>query len=561
MVKSNARITEIKNGSITRTTAEHPYYSKQRFNDGYARRYFGKPEWTCASGLTKDNFLALPMPESSEDDSHSEQFWYVVGRYLGDGWRTTSNGKGRVVICTSREDSDVLEQRLRDAGFNPCKSIEKTCNKFHITRRWFYEFLEPFGTYAHGKTIPRMVYDLEVSKQRAFMRGYLDADGHREKISYRVSSVSASLAFGIFTLCTKCFGTVPSIRTYRAKRKCVIEGRTCSEKLRYVVEIPDNNKCGFIEDGHGWRQVKTVTETACRETVYNISVDEDESYVANGYVVHNCQPFSQCGQRKADTDERHLFPYIMRGVDACRPELLFFENVEGIISAKLQLEGQPDPVGTPVLLHVLRELERRGYTAAWDLFSAEETGAPHRRNRVFILAYANDARLERYTRHADRSARKGRREIGSTAESRIQSCDVAGSPWPSHPGQLQYDWEPSRTSTYKLGDAPCDKQRGPRLAEQHASSDGLPLGNTSIGVSESCGSTTIERNTQPSVGGNTDGLACGMDYAQLCGACDNRVDELRLLGNGVVPAVAELAFRTLLAELMKIYIDDKGKAC
>ena len=40
-----------------------------------------------------------------------------------------------------------------------------------------------------------------------------------------------------------------------------------------------------------------------------------------------------------------------------------------------------------------------------------------------------------------------------------------------------------------------------------------------------------------------------MDHAELYVSCDNRTDELRLLGNGVVPATAEKAFRTLMAEL------------
>ena len=56
--------------------------------------------------------------------------------------------------------------------------------------------------------------------------------------------------------------------------------------------------------------------------------------------------------------------------------------------------------------------------------------------------------------------------------------------------------------------------------------------------------------TQPSVGGTSDGIAGGMDYAELCVACDNRTDELRLLGNGVVPATAEKAFRTLMEKLL-----------
>ena len=57
--------------------------------------------------------------------------------------------------------------------------------------------------------------------------------------------------------------------------------------------------------------------------------------------------------------------------------------------------------------------------------------------------------------------------------------------------------------------------------------------------------------TEPSVGGDLDGPASGMDYAELQVTCDNRTDELRLLGNGVVPATAERAFLTLMQELLK----------
>jgi DNA (cytosine-5)-methyltransferase 1 len=53
--------------------------------------------------------------------------------------------------------------------------------------------------------------------------------------------------------------------------------------------------------------------------------------------------------------------------------------------------------------------------------------------------------------------------------------------------------------------------------------------------------------TEPALGGDADGASGGMDYAQLCVSGDNRTDELRLLGNGVVPGTAERAFRTLIA--------------
>ncbi len=65
-----------------------------------------------------------------------------------------------------------------------------------------------------------------------------------------------------------------------------------------------------------------------------------------------------------------------------------------------------------------------------------------------------------------------------------------------------------------------------------------------------CGSGSESNGqAQPALGGNPDGPADRLDYAELQVSCDNRTDELRLLGNGVVPATAERAFRALLNEL------------
>jgi hypothetical protein len=64
-------------------------------------------------------------------------------------------------------------------------------------------------------------------------------------------------------------------------------------------------------------------------------------------------------------------------------------------------------------------------------------------------------------------------------------------------------------------------------------------------------SASRSRQTEPALGGDADGPASGLDYAELCVSCDNRTDELRLLGNGVVPATAALAFKTLMKHFGK----------
>ena len=91
-----------------------------------------------------------------------------------------------------------------------------------------------------------------------------------------------------------------------------------------------------------------------------------------------CQPFSNAGARKGVEDPRHLYPYISRGIEECKPRIVFLENVEGIISSKTA-EGES------VLHYVLKDLERLGYQATAGVFSASEIGFPHQRKRVFIL--------------------------------------------------------------------------------------------------------------------------------------------------------------------------------
>lgn len=264
-----------------------------------------------------------------------------------------------------------------------------------------------------------------------------------------------------------------------------------------------------------------------------------------------CQPFSNAGLKKGDEDERHLFPYILRAIESMRPRFVLLENVEGILSAKLASDCWTDPVGTPVLLHVLRELERRGYEATWGVFSAEEVGAPHQRKRVFILAHSISTMCERrllqdgdsgrtvpqlsqsyagesssIRNEADGCSCLCGEELAYYSEQRVQGCGSGrieesrpyaketlsvcsgntGGVWPSRPGQPQYEWEPPRTTTGQ---------------------------------------------TKSTMGGSVDGAADWMDYAVLCESGDNRVDELRLLGNGVVPATAEKAWRVLYHRLME----------
>lgn len=320
-----------------------------------------------------------------------------------------------------------------------------------------------------------------------------------------------------------------------------------------------------------------------------------------------CQPFSAAGARGADDDPRHLFPYFKKFLGVVKPRYLFLENVDGIASARLKGSGWGDPVGTPVLLHVCRELERLGYTVAAGCFSAEETGAPHKRNRWFIygelgntqsllsngrgpelswkskikesefgnanrkLDNPNGSGLERHCGNEHGKGWESEGQDGPTSQASI----CTGNKWPAGPGGYQHNWEEPRTISYTQ-----DSRRGGRANPAYRDdTKRLPLPEKDQqpvvrGETAGCGGddggaamahSRYERQeeqelqtswsqqqsglgegrarepntTKPELGGATDGAPGGVDPVT------NRVERLKLCGNGVVPQTAARAWITL----------------
>ena len=104
---------------------------------------------------------------------------------------------------------------------------------------------------------------------------------------------------------------------------------------------------------------------------------DDIRLVCGGYP---CQPFSTAGKRKGAGDDRHLWPEVARLVSEIRPDWCLFENVAGHVSMGLD--------------EVLSDLEGLGY--AWEAFiiPAVAVDAPHRRDRVWIVANSNSQGLQ-----------------------------------------------------------------------------------------------------------------------------------------------------------------------
>lgn len=92
-----------------------------------------------------------------------------------------------------------------------------------------------------------------------------------------------------------------------------------------------------------------------------------------------CQPFSIAGKRLGADDDRNMWPQTMECIRLVRPEYALLENV-------------PDLITSGYFSTILGDLAAAGYDAQWDVFSACAFGAPHTRERLFIVANANSER-------------------------------------------------------------------------------------------------------------------------------------------------------------------------
>lgn len=224
--------------------------------------------------------------------------------------------------------------------------------------------------------------------------------------------------------------------------------------------------------------------------------------LAGGYP---CQPFSLTGKRRGSEDPRHLWPFIKRAINIIRPGFCFFENVEGHIENGLD--------------SVLKDLVEMDYIGTWGIFSAAEVGLPHLRKRVFILGKLGNTDCSRFKGDEFRSGiikKRWKKPIGPVAK----------------PGQVQFEWEEPRV----LEDAGNNRRpgRGQELADN---SEGWPGHDEIEGSSQPFDKCNEPEEAESSLGRTVDGPSC-------------RVDRLRLLGNGVIPESAAIAFKTLLERLL-----------
>lgn len=418
---------------------DHPFMSKSKFrrwnkNTKSFDVNLTEVEWADAKDMsgkfwaTPNKIESLNVPIFNNQNSKKyniapetgKSFWWMVGRWLGDGWLRTSKRRSRddeflnqIVICCGKHED--IENELTSTGMHWGKTEERTTYKFISHNTPLCEWLkEHFGEYSYGKRIPSWIYGMDDELKKSLLDGYHSADGCVLKDGmHKISTVSKQLALGIRLLLENLGYTTSLCHFDYPREGHTIEGRVVkSIRPTYSIRwFSDKNKTNrqhrdFL---HTWGLVRSVENTNESKIVYNLEVEEDNTYVVENIVVHNCQDMSVAGKRggletvKDDTNHSSILFYegmrVFRLAQKyCGARFLVWENVPGALSS-----NNGEDFGK-----ILSEMVGVGFNSTrrvwgneggafgdssmceWSVLDAQWFGVAQRRRRLFVVLDTGD---------------------------------------------------------------------------------------------------------------------------------------------------------------------------
>ena len=394
-----------------KTTENHKFLTRERYrkwnNDKRSYdRLFHEAQWVEAKDLTKDHYLGVSINQNSElpcwngysnswGTGYGEReyktdvispllennnFWWLMGRYIADGWHRTQGG---IVIAVP--DNKLAEFEGKVSGILDYNIVkERSVNKIHFPIKELQLFTEQFGYYAYGKKISPEVLNLPVDLLESFIEGYFSGDGYYSEGDklYKCTTTSEELVYGLGQCIAKVYHRPYSVYKTERPKTAVIEGRTVNQRDSYSLTFkkdkgPQDN--AFYEDGHIWFPFNGL-EPAGQETVYDIEVEGDHSFTVFNTIVHNCQDISVAGKgrgfEKGSGTRSGLLWECEKVIEAKKPKYLLMENVKNLVSKKFM----------PGFQEWLLTLEEMGYTNYWKVLNAKDFGIPQNRERVFCVS-------------------------------------------------------------------------------------------------------------------------------------------------------------------------------
>lgn len=248
------------------------------------------PGWVEAKDLDLC-YLNMPLPDVESVDITEKESW-IIGRWLADGhMHFGTDGRTSIHISAGHEKIESLLEELGNYA-GTIHQPTKSCNQVRIKDRdrRLRDFLSTCGKVAHDKQIPQFAYYLDAEKSKAMLDGYMSGDGHfnEERARWATSSVSKKLLLGIQFLILRAHGVPATLHPGRPERQETIEGRTVNCKQEWILTYQSHGySFSFVDELGAWKKVKSALPNGSTE-VWDLQVEDDESFFVEGCVVHNC---------------------------------------------------------------------------------------------------------------------------------------------------------------------------------------------------------------------------------------------------------------------------------
>lgn len=282
---------------------------------------------------------------------------------------------------------------------------------------------------------------------------------------------------------------------------------------------------GYLDNAPIFTDVREFAQSGAAEQYRGIA-----DVVSAGFP---CQPFSVAGKQAGADDERNMWPSTVEVIRIVQPRSVLLENVPGLISCGY--------LGT-----VLSDLAALGYVGRWGVLGACDAGAPHKRDRLWIVAHAEHSK-----RRTQRVACDGlaiqpdgvsqRQEGSSGLESGGKAVAAAG-------GDLAHATQQLRNGR--------DDHAGIGMGSKAVSESGNGCGAEIVAYANASGQQELHAAPIAGDSGSSSGAPAGWwlcdpgdapesGVGRVVDGVAHRVDRLKATGNGQVSAVAALAWRLL----------------
>lgn len=258
-----------------------------------------------------------------------------------------------------------------------------------------------FGKAPNERNAPGWLYhqcDLQAFLTNACRNGGTTRADRPNAYTLHFSSKKAVESFRIIAECCD-YNT--------AVKKTSYQKQNGKQSFYYDITIIKRNTNHTIQPLHTWYKVRSIESTGRNRRVYNLTVEEDNSYIADGIVVHNCQDLSIAGNRAGLEGSRSvLFYEAIRIIKEMReathgeyPRWLCWENVPGALSSNhgadfravleaiAEINGEKNHIPMPGSKKWAGNgsIVGSNYSIAWRVLDAQWWGVPQRRRRVFLV--------------------------------------------------------------------------------------------------------------------------------------------------------------------------------